>query len=233
MTRRIPQIKALFCKIWRDLSSPVKSLFSFWRQKWQWHGIVRFTRKVYIGKKSSFEGANSIGNHSSFTGAMGYGSYMEEHCHITGKVGRFTSISDEVRTTVGTHPYTEPFVTTSPMFFSLRKQAMETFAEKQLFDEIRPDVHIGNDCWLGTRIFIVGGVTIGDGAVILAGAVVTKDVPPYAIVGGVPAKIIKYRFDQQTIDWLLSVRWWDKPIDWLKEHHELLCNIERLKEVLQ
>ena len=68
---------------------------------------------------------------------------------------------------------------------------------------------IGNDVWVGANAIIISGVKIGDGAVIGAGAVVTKDVPPYAIVGGVPAKIIKYRFPKDKIDALLKIKWWD------------------------
>lgn len=59
---------------------------------------------------------------------------------------------------------------------------------------------IGSDCWIGTGVFLVGGIVIGNGAVVLAGAVVTKDVPPYAIVGGVPARILRYRYDEETIN---------------------------------
>lgn len=68
---------------------------------------------------------------------------------------------------------------------------------------------IGNDVWIGANVVVTTGVNIGDGAIIAAGAVVTKDVPPYAIVGGVPAKIIKYRFDEPTIKELLELQWWD------------------------
>lgn len=70
---------------------------------------------------------------------------------------------------------------------------------------------IGNDVWIGMRAIVMNGVTIGDGAVIGAGAVVTKDVPPYAIVGGVPAKIIKYRFPKTVIEKLLELKWWEYP----------------------
>ena len=68
-----------------------------------------------------------------------------------------------------------------------------------------------------------------DGAVVLAHAVVTKDVPPYAIVGGVPAKVIGYRYDEDTIDFLLKVKWWNKDKKWFKEHWELLCDIDKMK----
>ena len=76
---------------------------------------------------------------------------------------------------------------------------------------------------------IIGGVHIADGAVVLAGAVVTKDVPPYAIVGGFPAKIIQYRYDEETINFLLNIQWWNNSEDWFKEHWRLLTDINRLK----
>ena len=72
-----------------------------------------------------------------------------------------------------------------------------------------PGITIGNDVWIGDGAFIKNGVTIGDGAIIGARAVVTKDIPPYAIVVGVPAKILKYRFSEQIIDRLLNTKWWN------------------------
>jgi hypothetical protein len=70
-------------------------------------------------------------------------------------------------------------------------------------------VRIGNDVWIGMRAIIMNGLTIGDGAIVAAGAVVTKDVPPYSIVAGVPARVVKKRFTPATIDQLLELRWWD------------------------
>jgi virginiamycin A acetyltransferase len=68
---------------------------------------------------------------------------------------------------------------------------------------------VGNDVWIGDNVIMLGGVRIGDDAVVAAGAVVTKDVPPYAVVGGNPAKVIKYRFDKETIESLKRIAWWD------------------------
>ncbi|MCR5519290.1 MAG: CatB-related O-acetyltransferase [Bacteroidales bacterium] len=225
-------MKALICKIGRDLAAPFKNLREYASLKLRFHGILRFNKTVKIGPGSSFEGADSIGDGSKFTGHMGYGSYMMDGCNLTAEIGRFCSIGHQVMSTRGTHPYEAPFATTSPMFYSLRKQAMETFASEQRFEEIVPPTKIGNDCWIGSKVFFVGGIKVGDGAVVLSGAVVTKDVPPYAVVGGVPARIIKYRYDEQTIAWLLRTRWWDLPIDWLRSHSELLCDIEKLRAAL-
>lgn len=77
---------------------------------------------------------------------------------------------------------------------------------------------IGNDVWVGCNATILRGVTVGDGAVIAANAVVTKDVPPYAIVGGVPAKVLKYRFSQDIINALLDIKWWDFPAHLIKNN---------------
>lgn len=71
--------------------------------------------------------------------------------------------------------------------------------------------------WLGANAVLLQGITIGDGAVIAAGSIVTKDVPPYAIVGGAPAKVIRYRFDSEIIEKLLELKWWDLEFEDLKE----------------
>lgn len=80
------------------------------------------------------------------------------------------------------------------------------------------DIVIGNDVWIGFEAIILSGVKIGDGAIIGARAVVTKDVPPYTIVGGVPAKIIRKRFDDETIEKLLKLKWWNLPVETIKRN---------------
>lgn len=86
---------------------------------------------------------------------------------------------------------------------------------------------IGNDCWIGYKSSIISGVTIGDGAVVLAKALVTKDVPPYAIVGGVPAKIIGYRYTQDQINKLLAIKWWNWPLNKIKENSNLFLDLDK------
>ena len=97
---------------------------------------------------------------------------------------------------------------------------------------------IGNDVWIAAGAQVLHKVTVGDGAVIGGGAVVTKDVPPYAIVAGVPARIIKFRFDEKTIDELLDIKWWDWPeeiilanIDWMIKQDINPETIARMKEI--
>ena len=207
----------------------VKAVFFFFK----WRGKLRFSITCNISLSSTFEGANKIYPHTVFHGSLGYGSYIAGNCIIYANIGRYTSIAPYVRTNVGVHPYRAPFVSTSPMFFSTIKQNGQTFATKQMFNEIRNLPVIGNDCWIGENSFLCGGITIGDGAVVLAGSVVTKDVPPYSIVGGVPAVIRGFRYDEDTIRFLLDLCWWNKDIQWLQKNWELLCNIDELKRYSQ
>jgi len=98
---------------------------------------------------------------------------------------------------------------------------------------VKGDIIVGNDVWFGYDSLIKGGVTIGDGAIIATRAVVVKDVPPYAIVGGNPAKVIKMRFDEKTIDRLLKIAWWNWGIEKINLNLHLICNadIDRLESI--
>lgn len=122
-----------------------------------------------------------------------------------GRVGKYSSIASGVIIMLGGEHRTD-WVTTYP-FSALWPEA----AHIQGHPKTKGNVFIGHDVWIGHDAFILSGVTIGSGAVVAAKSVVTKDVPPYAIVGGNPAKIIRYRFDNETILKLLSIAWWDWP----------------------
>lgn len=214
----------------------MKQLLKRWVLRLKWRGKLQLEQGCDIALQAQFEGMNKIYSHSSFGGILGYGSYIGHHSSLTAKIGRFCSISNHVICNAGIHPFQAPFATTSPCFFSLRKQNGATFTTQQMLNEIKTtdnegafDCEIGNDVWICEGVFINGGIHIADGAVVLAHAVVTKDVPPYAIVGGVPAKIIGYRYDEATIKWLLNVQWWNNPIAWFRAHWSLLCDIDKLK----
>lgn len=123
-------------------------------------------------------------------------------------IGKFCSISDEC--VIGLPAHSIDTISSSPLFSSIKNGTKTSWVKRNM--PSKPyDVNIGNDVWIGYRAIIPGSVKIGDGAVVASGAVVTKDVPPYAIVGGVPAKIIRYRFDEENVQKLLSSEWWNQP----------------------
>lgn len=93
------------------------------------------------------------------------------------------------------------------------------------YDDIPKRIEVGNDVWIGEKAIILSG-TVGDGAIVAAGAVVTKDVPPFSIVAGVPAKVIGYRFDEERIDALLQLKWWEWSDDEIKSKKELFLHRE-------
>lgn len=186
-----------------------------------------------VSLDSVFEGSNVISHHTTFCGQMGYGSYIGADSRIFGKVGRFSSIAGNVKVIGGKHP-SNTFVSTHPAFFSLLKQNGETFVHTQKFKENafadesnKFPVVIGNDVWIGEGVSILPGIKIGDGAIIAAGATVTKDVEPYSVVGGVPAKLIKKRFTEEETEFLINFKWWDRPIAWIKQNADLFEDINR------
>ena len=130
------------------------------------------------------------------------------------KIGKFCSIGPNFLCGWGIHPTNG--LSTSPMFYSTLKQNGTTLS---LTDKVveRKLISIGNDVFIGANVTVLDGVSIGNGAVIGVGAVVSKDIPPYAIVVGAPIKIIRNRFDDDTISSLLQIAWWDFNDDQLKD----------------
>lgn len=156
---------------------------------------------------------------------LGDFSYVARNSQIYNtKIGKFSCIGPNVNTGMGAHPSAE-FVSTHPLFYSTLGQSSGlVIVDENVFNEF-PLTEIGNDVWIGNNAIIKYGIKIGDGAIIGAGAVVTKDVEPYSIVGGVPAKIIKYRFSQDQIEFLQNFKWWDKDLEWIKTNKHLFQNI--------
>ena len=129
-------------------------------------------------------------------------------------IGSFVSIGTGVRIGHGTHP--SDYLTTSPYIYLDRLEYKTPITPSHNeWEQLKP-VHIGNDVWIGDGVWIKNGITISDGAIIGAHAVVTHDVPPYAIVVGSPAKILKYRFLPEIIAELLNLKWWELPDEIIK-----------------
>ncbi len=155
--------------------------------------------------------ANSLLTHDCTITDIDLGSYSyiaEQSVVSYTSIGKFCSIGPGFLCGYGSHPMN--FVSTSPVFYSTRKQCGITFADKDDYQEFSRTT-IGNDVWIGARVFVRSGLRIGDGAVIAAGAVVVDDVPDYAVVGGVPAKLIRQRFSESVISELMEIAWWDWP----------------------
>jgi acetyltransferase-like isoleucine patch superfamily enzyme len=150
------------------------------------------------------QGVAVVGEHS-------YGSIAPRYFGAPGGyriyVGKYCSIADRVEAFLGGY-HRPDWVTMYPFpAFPIGKDVKD----KATHSVARGDVVIGHDVWIGSRVTIMSGVRIGDGAVVGAEAVVTKDVPPYAIVAGNPARVVKYRFDEETIRDLLAIAWWYWP----------------------
>lgn len=163
----------------------------------------------------------------STIGRYTYTCYDDEIVNC--EIGQFCSISDEVIIGGAEHPI--DWVSTSPVFQNVKHSGPKKRFAKLDFNGI-PKTYIGNDVWIGKRAIIKAGIKIGDGAVIGAGAVVTKDVPPYAVVVGVPAKIIKYRFDEATITKLSDSKWWEMPDADLQKYSRLINRPTEFLEAL-
>lgn len=161
---------------------------------------------ISIGR-GSYGGPNLYWNEGDFNHKLSIGSYC--------------SIADDVSIFIGLHGrHTIDYVSTYPLGMIYGDPECRT-SSKVVSGNL--NVQIGNDVWVGRGAFIMAGVSIGDGAVVGARALVNKDVEPYSIVGGIPAEHIKYRFDSETIQKLMKIKWWSWPDELIAERREFFA----------
>jgi acetyltransferase-like isoleucine patch superfamily enzyme len=178
-------------------------------------------------------------NSSFIASEIGSYSYIGPNSILNNAlVGRFCSIGSNVRIIYGRHP-SRDFISSSPIFYSSQgqcgsswlKKNSEVFSEYNLIQE--RSILIGNDVWIGESALLLEGISIGDGSIIAAGSVVVNDVEPFAIIGGNPAKFIRYRFDSDERQEIADSCWWDAPEEKLRESMNLCsspsCFIKGIK----
>lgn len=160
---------------------------------------------------------------------MGCCSYIGAYTVLEAQtsIGHYCSIANNVFIGAGSHPVS--WLSSSPFLFA-NKDTLGTNVKRQKWNSFKP-TRIGNDVWIGANVVVQSGVTIGDGAIVGSGAVVTHDVPPYAIVGGVPARILRYRFAPEIIEKLLELKWWNLPYEELLQlpMDDIVMTIEQLE----
>jgi len=188
-----------------------------------------------IGKNTNIVDANfgqyvEIGEYNDITESfLDDYSYTSQNCQIIySQVGKFVNIASFVRLNPGQHP--KEWACQHHMLY--RKEMYGFGIDDEEFFERRrqKQVIVGHDVWIGHGVTVMGGVSIGNGAVIGSGAIVTKDVPAYSVVVGNPAKIIKFRFESQTIDKLEEIQWWNWNREKIKNSLEEFKNIEAFVE---
>ena len=176
-------------------------------------------RKLCRDQHGKFKEGYRYISDKSFGFTVGkYSTGYEQFWHQTSlieSIGAFCNISADNVTVAGNHPIS--MVSTNTFTYSKKIGFVEHDKSISHIANTRK-INIGNDVWIGANVILLPGITIGHGAVIAAGAVVSKDVPPYAIVGGVPAKLIKYRFESSIIDSLIKSQWWGWDDEKIKRH---------------
>ena len=191
-------VTGLRLRLWRArLRYPTCTIYS-----------VDVGRNVALGSYCRVEQGVVLGNGV----VLGDYSYVNRNTLIgSGTIGKFCSVGPGCQ--IGGHKHPLTYASTSPYTYGVGS----VVSMKATWEDFPEPPSIGNDVWIGGSAIILQGVTIGDGAVIAAGTVVTRDVAPYAVVAGVPGKVVKHRFPPEQVEYLLRLRWWDLPLAQLRK----------------
>lgn len=192
--------------------------------RWKKHGVQVSVAADCIG--TLFEGKSKIYPGANVSKCfIGRGSYVGPNSNLSScLIGRYCSVGPGVVLVAGKHP-TDEFLSTHPAFYSPEAQAGFSYTSTSLYDEFNyvDEGHqyyaeIGSDVWIGANVVILAGVRIGHGAIIAAGSVVTKSVDDFSIMAGVPAKFIRFRFDENRRAEILTEPWWSRDETWIIEN---------------
>jgi virginiamycin A acetyltransferase len=190
-------------------------------------GIIKVIRtKIDVYKRSTYQYTKDlVDNKIIVAGKYSYGEPHLGPYDVQGHkviIGNFCSIALEVLILLGGN-HSLNWISAYPF----ENEAINFHKRpNNFYEKSKGDVIIGNDVWIGRRVIILSGVKIGDGAVIAAGSVVTKDIPPYAIAGGNPAKTIRKRFNEDIIKALLIIKWWDWDDEKINDNLSFICSAD-------
>lgn len=177
--------------------------------------FAQVTSDSIISKKSKINRFSKV-----YSSSISDYSYLGVNSQLVyAKVGKYCSIAQNCSIGLATHTMNN--ISTSPIFTEQYNATSFSWINKNIVNHKKNIVEIGNDVWIGKNATILSNVKVGNGTIIGTGAIVTKDVPDYAIVAGVPAKIIKYRFSEEVIKRLLEIKWWNLPENVLKKNIHL------------
>ena len=190
---------------------------------------------VIFDPKNQFEGKNILlSNTRVYASKVGRCTYISSNSLISKtKIGRYSSIGNWVSTGIAQHP--TDFVSTHPLFHSSAVSTSLGFSSYDVGEKFATHktidggyyVEIGSDVWIGDRVMIMDGVRIGDWAIVGAGSIVNKNVKPYEIVVGTPAKHLRYRLSPEKIEFLLALKWWNMEESWIKNNANLFSDIDK------
>lgn len=197
----------------------------------------------YINKGTVLRGKNYVGKSTVLTNVdVGFGTIIHMNSVVSNaRIGKYCSLAPGLSFVGGKHPLKDN-ISTHPCFYAVNNVSGFSYIDSDILDETGEKLFsentyvdeekgyfydIGNDVWIGANATIVQGVHIGDGAVIGTNALVLKDVDPYGIYAGIPAKKIGQRFSDDEIKKLLDFKWWDKDEKWIIEHAKEFSNVQK------